>query len=93
MEIQWSFLYFASSYSGIPHYSTRQAGILVLMLADYRDELVELLGESETQYRLGWMLSQVYESDLLNISGEFSGYIDALKSDLTMGRITRPDLP
>jgi hypothetical protein len=93
MEIQWLFVYFASSYSGIPHYSNYQAGVLVSMLADSRDELVLLLGESETQYRLGWMLSNLYDSDLLEVTGEFVGYLDALRSDLTMGSITRPDLP
>ncbi len=93
MEIEWLFLFFGSSYSGVPHFSTQQAGRVVSMLADSRDRLVELLGESEAQYRLGWMLTRLYESDLLDVTGEFSGYLEALRSDLTMGRIARPDLP
>ncbi|MBN2587674.1 MAG: hypothetical protein JXR55_10300, partial [Candidatus Fermentibacteraceae bacterium] len=93
MEIEWLYLFFSSSYSGIPHFSTLQAGRVVSMLADSRDGLVELLGEDETQYRLGWMFTRFFESYLLDVPGEFSGYLEALRSDLTMGRINRPDLP
>ncbi|MFO8183024.1 MAG: O-antigen ligase family protein [Candidatus Aegiribacteria sp.] len=93
LEIKWLFIFFCNSYKGIPHYSNQQAGRLVSMLADSRAELVELTGESEAQYMLGWALDRLNRSGMLQVSGEFSGYVDALRSDLTMGRITGSDLP
>lgn len=93
MEIEWLFILFSSSYTDIPHYSNTQSAALVSMLADARNRLVEAVGESEAQYMLGWMFSRIEDDGLLNVSGEFGGYVEALRSDLTMGRITRPDLP
>lgn len=93
LEIEWLFIFFCNSYKGIPHYSNQQAALLVSMLADSRAELVAVAGESEAQYMLGWALDRLNRSRMLQVSGEFSGYVDALRSDLIMGRITGSDLP
>lgn len=93
LEIEWLFLFFCNSYKGIPHYSNQQADLLVSMLADARAELVALTGESEAQYMLGHALDRLNRSGMLQVSGEFAGYVHALRSDLTMGRITGSDLP
>lgn len=92
-EIEWLFILYSASFSGIPHYSSMQSATVVNMLADARERLAGVLGENETQYRLGLMFSRLYESRMLDVQGEFFGYIEALRGDLTVGRITRPDLP
>ncbi|MCK5115322.1 MAG: O-antigen ligase family protein [Candidatus Aegiribacteria sp.] len=92
-EIQWLFVLFSSSYSGIPHYSTIQGARTVTLIDDARGKLVHIIGENETQYQIAGILNDLSASSLLQFSDEFSSYIEALKSDLILGRITRPDLP
>ncbi len=92
-EIQWLFVLFSSSYSGIPHYSTIQGARTVLLIDDARGKLVRIIGENETQYQIAGIINDLSASSLLQFSNEFSNYIEALKSDLILGRITRPDLP
>ncbi len=92
-EIKWLYVLFCSSYNGIPHYSIDQGERIVLRLADARRRLVQIIGENETQYQIGSMLNDHSNRGLFRESGEFSQYIEALKSDLIMGRITQPDLP
>lgn len=92
-EIQWLYVLFCSSYNGVPHYSTVQGARTVSLIADAREKLVYILGESETQYQIASMLNDLSDNPALSISDEFSYYIEALRNDLIMGRITRPDLP
>jgi len=93
-EIQWLYVLFCSSYDGVPHYSTVQGAQTVSLIADAREKLVHILGESETQYQIASMLNDLADDhSTLCISDEFSYYTEALRNDLIMGRITRPDLP
>jgi len=92
-ELQWLYVLFCSSYNGVPHYSTVQGAQTVSLIADAREKLVPILGESETQYQIASMLNDLADHSILCISGEFSYYTEALRNDLIMGRITRPDLP
>lgn len=92
-EIKWLYVLFCSSYNGIPHYSIDQGERIVLLLADARRRLVQIIGENETQYQIGSMLNDDSNQRIFQESGEFSNYIEALKSDLIMGRITEPHLP
>ncbi|NOQ21929.1 MAG: hypothetical protein GQ565_04675 [Candidatus Aegiribacteria sp.] len=92
-EIQWLFVLFCSSYSDIPHYSAVQGAQTVLLIADARRKLVHLIGENEAQYQIGRILNDLSNQVTIQVSGEFSNYIEVLKSDLIMGRITLPDLP
>ena len=92
-EIQWLYVMFCSSYSGIPHYSTIQGARTVSLIDEARSKLVRIIGENETQYQIARILSDLSDHSILTISDEFSNYTEALKSDLIMGRITRPDLP
>ncbi len=92
-EIQWLYVLFCSSYSGIPHYSTIQGARTVLLIDDARGKLVHIIGENETQYQIASLLNDLTALSILHISEEFSNYVEALKSDLIMGRITQPDLP
>ncbi|MCK5064645.1 MAG: hypothetical protein KAQ97_05145, partial [Candidatus Fermentibacteraceae bacterium] len=92
-EIQWLYVLFCSSYSDVPHYSTVQGARIVILLADARKRLVQIIGENETQYQIGNMLNYLSDQIAYQESSEFSNYIEALKSDLIMGRITLPDLP
>ena len=93
LEIQWLYILFGSSYTGIPHYSTIQGSRTVSLIDDTRTRLVQIIGENETQYRLARILNDISDHSILRISDEYLNYIEALKSDLIMGRITRPDLP
>jgi len=93
MEMEWLFIFYSASFAGVPHYSSMQSAAVVNMLADDRDRLTVILGENETQYRVGLMFGMLEEARLLNVQGEFRGYIESLRGDLTLGRITRPDLP
>ena len=92
-EIQWLYVLFCSSYSGIPHYSTIQGARTVLLIDDARGKLVHILGENEAQYQIANTLNDPSVSSRFKISADFSNYIEVLKSDLILGRITRPDLP
>ena len=92
-ELQWLYILFCSSYNDIPHYSTAQGARTVSLIADARTRLVDILGEIETQYQIASILNELSDHSILRISDEFSIYIEALKNDLIMGRISQPDLP
>ena len=92
-ELQWLYVLFCTSYSGMPHYSPAQGAQTVSLIADARTRLVSIIGENETQYQIARILNDLSDHSILRISDEFSNYIEALKSDLIMGRITQPDLP
>ncbi len=92
-EIQWLYILFCSSYNGIPHYSTIQGAQTVSLVDNARSKLVRIIGENETQYQISRILNDLNDHSILTINDEFSNYIEALKSDLIMGRITRSDLP
>ncbi len=92
-EMAWLFVLFSSSYSAMPHYNISQTARVVDMLADEREILVGKAGEEETRYMLARMLETLQNSWILNVDGSFREYVDALKNDLIVGRISRPDLP
>ncbi len=92
-EIQWLYILFCSSYNSIPHYSTVQGAKIVSLLINARGRLVELIGENEAQYRIGRILNDLSDLTTSRVSGEFTLYIEALKTDLILGRIIPPDLP
>ncbi|MEN8209697.1 MAG: tetratricopeptide repeat protein, partial [Candidatus Fermentibacteria bacterium] len=93
LEIQWLYVLFCSSYNGIPHYSLVQGARTVSLIGDAREKLVNIIGESETQYQIASMLNDLSDNPIIQIGDESSNYIEALRSDLIMGRITQPDLP
>lgn len=93
LEIQWLYILFSSSFSGIPNYSSIQVVRIISLLADARVKLVEIVGEDEAQYQISSMLGYLSEQDILQVDGIFSNYQEALRNDLIMGRINEPDLP
>lgn len=93
LEIQWLYIFFCSSYGGIPHYSTLQGARTVMLLSDARGRLVQIIGENETQYQIGSILNDLSLQRDFQENAEFCNYTEALKSDLILGRITQPDLP
>lgn len=86
-EIQWLYVLFCSSYYGIPHYTAIQGERTISLMVDARNRLVDIIGENETQYQIGSMLNDLSDLTINRVSGEFTEYIEALKSDLIMGRI------
>ena len=93
LDIQWLYILFCSSYGGIPHYSTVQGEQIISLLVDSRIRLVDIIGENETQYQIGSILNNMSNRSPFLVRGANTIYMEALKSDLIMGRISRPDLP
>ncbi len=93
LEIQWLYILFSSSFAGTPNYSSVQIVRIVSLLADARVRLVELVGEDETQYQISSMLKNLSDKGIPQVDGIFSNYLETLRNDLIMGRITEPDLP
>jgi O-antigen ligase len=93
LDIQWLYIFFCSSYNGIPHYSTVQGEQIVSLLVDTRKRLVDIIGENEAQYQISSMLNDLSILSPFLVRGGNTIYMEALRSDLIMGRINQPDLP
>lgn len=87
LKIAWFYTLLISFYFQNPTFSSEQSQYIADGLRSSRDDLVEILGETETRYQIGSMLDgmDTVVSSLLN--PEYSQYVGILRTDLVMGRI------
>ena len=93
LEIQWLYVFFCSSLSSIPYYSAVQSDQILSLLIDARMRLVDIIGEDEAHYQIGSMLNDLSIRSRFLAGGRSTVQLEALRSDLVTGRISRPDLP
>ena len=87
LKIAWFYTLFLSFYIENPVFSSEQILYVAGGLRNSRENLVYILGETETRYQIGSMLDgfDAVTNNLFN--PEYSQYIEILKTDLVMGRI------